>query len=191
MADPSESAQITELLVSWGNGDKAALERLMPLVERELHRLAHGYMRREQGDHTLQTTALINETFLRLVDQNRVRWQNRAHFYAIAAQLMRRVLLNYARDRRRQKRGGGAWKVSLSEADAASEQRSVELLALDEALQRLSAIDERKSRVVELRYFGGLSVKETAEVLNVSVVTVARDWDMARAWLAREMGHGS
>jgi RNA polymerase sigma factor (TIGR02999 family) len=162
----------------------------MPLVERELHRLAHGYMRREQGDHTLQTTALINETFLRLVDQNRVRWQNRAHFYGISAQIMRRVLLNYARDKRRNKRGGGAYKVSLSEADAVSEQRSVELLALDEALQRLSAIDERKGRVVELRYFGGLSIKETAEVLNVSPITVARDWDMARAWLAREMGHG-
>ncbi len=190
MDAPSETSQITELLVSWCNGDKAALERLMPLVERELHRLAHGYMRREQGDHTLQTTALINETFLRLVDQNRVRWQNRAHFYGISAQIMRRVLLNYARDKRRNKRGGGAYKVSLSEADAVSEQRSVELLALDEALQRLSAIDERKGRVVELRYFGGLSIKETAEVLNVSPITVARDWDMARAWLAREMGHG-
>lgn len=191
MPHPSDTSRITDLLVSWGNGDKAALERLMPLVESELHRLAHSYMRRENGDHTLQTTALINETFLRLVDQNRVRWQNRSHFYGIAAQIMRRVLLNYARDRGRDKRGGGLYKVSLSEADAAGEQRSIELLALDEALQRLSAIDERKGRVVELRYFGGLSVKETAEILNVSVVTVARDWDMARAWLAREMGHGS
>lgn len=185
------SPQITELLVSWSNGDHAALEMLIPVVEQELHRLAHHYMRRENKDHTLQTTALINETFLRLVDQNRVRWQNRAHFYGIAAQLMRRVLLNYARDKRREKRGGGAYKVSLSEADAVLEERSVEILALDEALQKLSAIDERKGRVVALRYFGGLSVKETAEVLAVSPVTVARDWDMARAWLAREMGHGS
>lgn len=191
MSSPSEITDITGLLVCWSNGDQAALEKLMPLVERELHQLAHRYMRREQDGHTLQTTALINETFLRLVDQNRVRWQNRAHFYGIAAQIMRRVLMNYARDRKRDKRGGGAYKVSLSEADALSEQRSVELVALDEALQKLSAFDERKGRVVELRYFGGLSVKETAEVLNVSQITVARDWDVARAWLAREMGDGS
>lgn len=185
MSSPSE---ITDLLVCWGDGDAAALERLLPLVERELHRLAHAYMRRENNDHTLQTTALINETFLRLVDQSRVRWQNRAHFYGIAAQMMRRVLLNHARDKKRDKRGGGAYKVALSEAEAMSEERSVELLALDEALRRLSAIDERKSRVVELRYFGGLSVKETAEVLKVSPVTVDRDWEMAKAWLARELG---
>jgi RNA polymerase sigma-70 factor (ECF subfamily) len=185
MSSPSE---ITDLLVCWGDGDEAALERLLPLVERELHRLAHAYMRRESRDHTLQTTALINETFLRLVDQSRVRWQNRAHFYGIAAQMMRRVLLNHARDKKRDKRGGGAYKVSLSEAEAMSEERSVELLALDEALRRLSAIDERKSRVVELRYFGGLSVKETAEVLKVSPATVGRDWEMAKAWLARELG---
>lgn len=191
MSNSPETSQITELLISWSNGDVDALERLLPLVERELHRLAHSYMRREHGDHTLQTTALINEAFLRLIDQNRIRWQNRAHFYGIAARVMREVLLNYARDKRRKKRGGGAFKVSLSEADAASEQRSVELLALDEALQKLSAIDERKGRVVELRYFGGLSIKETAEVLNVSAITVARDWDMARAWLALEMGNGS
>ena len=188
MSSPSE---ITELLVCWSNGDRAALERLLPLVERELHRLAHAYMRREHPDHTLQTTALINETFLRLVDQSRVKWQNRAHFYGIAAQLMRRVLLIYARDKGRDKRGGGAYKVSLSEADILSEAKSVELLALDEALQRLSVIDARKSQVVELRYFGGLSVKETAEVLKVSPATVARDWEMAKAWLAREIGHGS
>lgn len=188
MSSPSE---ITDLLVCWGEGDQAALERLVPLVEGELHRLARAYMRRERLDHTLQTTALINETFLRLIDQSRVRWHNRAHFYGIAAQLMRRVLLNHARDKKREKRGGGAWKVSLSEADAMSEERSVELLALDEALQRLSVIDLRKSQVVELRYFGGLSVKETAEVLKVSPVTVARDWELAKAWLARELGYGS
>jgi RNA polymerase sigma factor (TIGR02999 family) len=188
MSSPSE---ITELLVCWSNGDRAALERLLPLVEGELHRLAHAYMRRERPEHTLQTTALINETYLRLVDQNRVKWQNRAHFFGISAQIMRRVLLNYARDKRRGKRGGGAYMVSLSEAEVVSEGQSVELIALDEALQRLSAVDERKGRVVELRYFGGLSVQETAEVLGVSPVTVARDWDMARAWLAREMDHGS
>jgi RNA polymerase sigma-70 factor, ECF subfamily len=187
----SSSSEITELLLCWSNGDRAALERLIPLVERELHRLAHHYMRREHEGHTLQTTALINETFLRLVDQNRVKWQNRAHFYAIAAQIMRRVLLNYARDRKRNKRGGGAYKVSLSDVELMCEEDSADLLALNEALERLAAIDERKSRVVELKYFGGLSVKETAEVLNVSPVTIARDWDMAKAWLARELQHGS
>jgi RNA polymerase sigma factor (TIGR02999 family) len=188
MSSPSE---ITDLLICWSNGDNAALETLLPLVERELHRLAHAYMRRENPEHTLQTTALINETFLRLVDQSRVKWQNRAHFYGIAAQLMRRVLLNYARDKKRDKRGGRTYKVSLSDVEMMSEEKSVELIALDEALRRLADIDERKSRVVELRYFGGLSVKETAEVLKVSLVTVARDWDMAKAWLAREVGHGS
>lgn len=188
MSSPSE---ITELLVCWSKGDHAALERLMPLVEKELHRLAHRYMRQENDGHTLQTTALINETFLRLVDQNRVKWQNRAHFYGIAAQIMRRVLLNYARDRRRNKRGGGAYKVSLAAAELMSEQVSVELLALDEALQRFAEIDERKCKVVELRYFGGLSVQETAEVLQVSPATVARDWEIAKAWLAREIRHES
>lgn len=186
MTPPSD---ITDLLIGWRDGDQAAFERLVPLVEKELHRLAHAYMRRENHDHTLQTTALINETFLQLVDQSRVRWQNRAHFYGIAAQLMRRILLSHARHKNREKRGGGAYKVSLSEVDMMSEERSAELLALDEALQRLSALDARKGRVVELKYFGGLSVKEIAEVLGVSPVTVARDWEMARAWLARELGH--
>ena len=191
MSSPSEITEITELLIGWSNGNQAALERLMPMVEKDLHRLAHRYMRQENDGHTLQTTALINETFLRLVDQNRVQWQNRAHFYGIAAQIMRRVLLNYARDRKRDKRGGAAYKVSLSAVNLMTEEDSVELLALDEALERLAVIDERKSRVVELRYFGGLSVQETAEVLKVSPVTVARDWDMAKAWLAREIRHGS
>ena len=187
-APPSE---ITELLVRWSNGDSAALERLLPLVEAELHRLAHSYMRRENEDHTLQTTALVNEAYLKLCDQTRVRWQNRAHFFGIAAQLMRRVLIDYARDKGRSKRWGGVYKVELSEAAAVSEAKSVELLALNEALERLEAIDGRKARVVELRYFGGLSVKETAEVLKVSEVTVARDWEMAKALLARELGNGS
>ncbi len=180
---------ITELLVCWSNGDKIALERLMPLVEKELHKLAHRYMRQENPCHPLQTTALVNEAFIRLVDQTRVRWQNRAHFYGIAAQIMRRVLLNYARDQKRAKRGGGAVQVSLSEADAAAPVTPEELIALDEALKKLAVVDERKSRVVELRYFGGLSVEETAEVLNVSPVTVMRDWNMAKAWLAREVGN--
>lgn len=185
------ASKITDLLVCWGNGDLAALEQLMPMVERELHRLAHRYMRQENAGHTLQTTALINETFLRLVDQSRVRWQNRAHFYGIAARIMRRVLLNYARDRKRNKRGGGAYKVSLSTVDVMSDEDSVELLALNEALERLAELDERKSQVVELRYFGGLSVRETAEVLKVSTATVARDWELAKAWLAREISDGS
>ena len=159
----------------------------MPLVEKELHRLAHHYMHRENPGHTLQTTALVNEAFVRLMDQKRVRWQNRAHFFAIAAQIMRRVLLNYARDQKRVKRGGGAIHVSLYEDDIISPGRSAELIALDEALNRLASVDERKSKVVELRYFGGLSVEETADVLGVSSITVMRDWNLARAWLAREM----
>ncbi|HYP28675.1 MAG TPA: sigma-70 family RNA polymerase sigma factor [Blastocatellia bacterium] len=183
----ASSSEVTELLIEWCNGDRTALERLVPLVEKELHRLAHNYMNREDPGHTLQTTALVNEAFLRLMDQNRVRWQNRAHFFAIAAKIMRRILLNYARDQKRDKRGGGAIHVSLSEDDIISAERSVELIALDEALTRLASLDERKSRVVELRYFGGLSVDETAEVLMVSPITVMRDWNLARAWLAREL----
>ncbi len=183
-------AEVTELLVAWGDGDQTALEKLMPLVERELHRLAHCYMRREAKGHTLQTTALINETFLRLVDQKRVRWKNRAHFFGVSAQIMRRVLLNYARDRKRLKRGGGAIQLSLSQANLMSADESVELIDLDRALCRLAAFDERKSKVVELRYFGGLSVEEVAEVLSVSTATVMRDWEMAKAWLARELGNG-
>lgn len=159
----------------------------MPLVERELHRLARHYMRRENPGHTLQTTALVNEAYLRLIDQKNVHWQNRAHFFGIAAQIMRRILLNYARDRHRAKRGGHAVQVSLSEVAVMSEEKSSELIALDEALERLAAIDERKARVVELRYFGGLSVEETAEVLKVAPITVIRHWNMAKAWLAREL----
>lgn len=188
MDSPSE---ITDLLVRWGNGDQAALEKLAPLVERKLHELAHYYMLRESPGHTLQTSALVNEAYLRLIDQKRVRWQNRAHFYGIAARMMRRVLLNHARDQKRAKRGGGAIHVSLSVADVVSDERAVELVALDDALNRLAQIDERKSRVVELRYFGGLSVEETAEVLKVSPITVTRDWNMARAWLAREIADGA
>ncbi|MGZ8844358.1 MAG: sigma-70 family RNA polymerase sigma factor, partial [Pyrinomonadaceae bacterium] len=174
-------ADITALLVDWGNGDRAALDKLLPLVERELHRLAHSYMRREDPDHTLQTTALINETYLRLVDQRKVAWQNRAHFFGIAAQIMRRILLNYARDQNRQKRGGKAVHVSLSEAMIMPAEKDRELIALNDALTRLEALDARKSKVVELRYFGGLSVEEVAEVLKVSPITVMRDWQFAKA----------
>jgi RNA polymerase sigma factor (TIGR02999 family) len=187
----ASQSDITALLVDWGNGDQSALDRLLPLVERELHRLAHSYMRRENPDHTLQTTALINETYLRLVDQRKVEWQNRAHFFGIAARIMRRILLNYARDQNRQKRGGKAIHVSLSEAMVMPAEKDRELISLNDALDRLEALDPRKSRVVELRYFGGLSVEEAAEVLKVSPITVMRDWQFAKAWLAREMQNGS
>ncbi len=184
MPHPSD---ITSLLVAWCQGDREALERLVPLVERELRRLAHYYMSRESPGHTLQTTALIDEAYLFLIRQRDVHWQNRAHFFAIAAQIMRRILLNYARNRHRLKRGGHAVQVSLSEVAVMSSEASEELIALDDALGRLAEVDERKARVVELRYFGGLSVQETADVLGVSGVTVMRDWNMAKAWLAREM----
>ena len=183
----SSDADITALLVDWSNGDRSALEKLLPLVERELHRLAHSYMRREERDHTLQTTALINETYLRLVDQRKVQWQNRAHFFGIAAQIMRRILLNYARDQHRLKRGGGAIHVSLSKAEVMSAEKDREIISLNDALIKLEELDERKSRVVELRYFGGLSVDEVAEVLGVAPITVMRDWQFAKAWLAREL----
>jgi RNA polymerase sigma factor (TIGR02999 family) len=157
------------------------------MVERELHRLAHHYMRSIQPGNTLQTTALINETYLRLIDQNRVQWQNRAHFFGIAAKMMRRILLNYVRDQRRLKRGGKAIPISLSDVEIVSKPRSEELISLDEALTRLSKIDKRKAEVVEMRFFGGLSVEETAEVLKVSKITVMRDWKMAKAWLYNEI----
>ena len=181
------NASITELLINWSNGDHTAQDDLFPLVEKELHRLAHHYMRRLNRGNTLQTTAVINETYLKLIDQNRVQWQNRAHFFGIAANMMRRVLLNYLRDKTRLKRGGNNVRVSISEAMVISDKKSDEILALEEALCRLAEIDERKSRVVELRFYGGLSVDETAEVLNVSSITVMRDWNMAKAWLAREI----
>lgn len=187
--DMTSTSEITGLLIEWSSGDQSALEKLLPMVEKELHRLAHHYMCREKPGNTLQTTALINETYLRLIDQKKVRWQNRAHFFGIAAQVMRRILLNYIRDQKRQKRGGGAVQVSLSEAAAFSQEKTSEIIVLDEALQKLARIDERKSKVVELRYFGGLSVEETAEFLNVSPVTVMRDWSMAKAWLAREISN--
>jgi RNA polymerase sigma-70 factor (ECF subfamily) len=183
----SSPAQITELLISWCNGDENALEALAPLVERELHRIAHNYMRRERPGHVLETTALVNEAFIRLVNQDRVRWQNRAHFFGVAAQMMRRILSNYARDQRRLRRGGGAIQVSLSDVAPVSHVRLEEVLAIDEALERLAEFDEQMSRMIELRYFGGLSVKETAEVMRVSVAKVNRDSKFACAWLERAM----
>jgi len=180
---------VTELLQAWCGGDDRALDQLLPLVEAELHELAHRYLARERVGHTLQTTALVNEAYLRLVRQQ-VRWQNRAHFFGIAATLMRRILIDHARRISYAKRGGGARPLSLDEACAVGPQRADELVALDDALRSLSRVDERKSRVVELRYFGGLSVEETAEVLGVHADTVTRDWRGAKAFLRREIESG-
>jgi RNA polymerase sigma-70 factor, ECF subfamily len=179
--------QITQLLEDWSNGDNSAYDRLIPLVYDELHRLAHHYMSGERRGHTLQTTALVGEAYLRLVGQGGVRWQNRTHFLAIAARLMRRILVDHARTNARQKRGGGAQVFELDEAAIISPARSSDLVALDEALTTLAEIDPRKARVVELRFFGGLNVEETADTLGVSPNTVIRDWGMARAWLHREV----
>lgn len=177
--------QVTQLLVAWGGGDKAALDELMPLVYEELHRLAHHYMTRERPGHTLQSSALVNEAFVRLVDQSEVRWQSRAHFFAIAAKMMRRILVDYARQRRYIKRGGDARQVLLDEAMIVTNERAADVVALDDALKGLAEIDPRKSQIVELRFFGGLSIEETAEVLAVSPGTVMRDWTLAKAWLRR------
>ena len=186
----STSHEVTQLLIDWGNGDQAALDRLMPLVQAELRRMARRYMSRQNPGHTLQTTALINEAFLKLVGSHDKHFQNRAHFFGVAAQAMRHILVDYARAKQVEKRGGGAQQVSLDEALTVSAERAAELVALDDALKELANIDSRKSRVVELRYFGGLSVEETAEVLNVSAVTVMRDWSLAKAWLHRELSKG-
>lgn len=185
MNAPAE--QVTQLLVAWSDGDESALDRLIPLVNAELRRLAHRYISGERVGHTLQTTALVNEAYLRLVDSSRVQWQNRAHFFAISAQLMRRVLVDYARARRSQKRGGEMTRVSLEGAPLIAHEREPDIVALDQALSALAAVDHRKSRVVELRFFGGLSVEETAEVLGVSPDTVMRDWRLAKSWLLREL----
>ena len=178
---------ITQLLVAWGEGDCGALDQLVPLVNAELRRLARRYMRSERQHHTLQTTALVNEAYLRLVDQKHVHWRNRAHFLAISAQLMRRILVDYARRRQYQKRGAGALQVTLAEAESLAGERSPDLVALDEALAELAKMDPRRSQVVELRFFGGLSIPETAEVLKVSETTVERDWTIAKAWLHKEL----
>jgi RNA polymerase sigma-70 factor (ECF subfamily) len=183
----SSPGQVTELLRAWNRGDQQALEQLIPLVEAELRRLARAYMVRERREHTLQPTALVNEAFLRLADAQRIRWQDRAHFLGIAARLMRRVLVDHARVRGAGKRGGGAQKVSLDDALALAPEPAVDVLALDRALEGLAAVDARKAQVIELRFFGGLSVEETAEVLHVSTDTVKRDWRMAKAWLLHEL----
>ena len=180
--------EITQLLVAWGDGDQSALDDLAPLVHAELRRLAHRYMGRERPGHTLQTSALVNEAYLRLIDWKNVRWQNRAHFFAVSAQLMRRILVDFARDRQYLKRGGGALRVSLDELADFPAQRGADLVALDEALKALAEVDGRKAEVVEMRFFGGLSVEEVAEVLKVSEETVMRDWRLAKVWLLRELG---
>jgi RNA polymerase sigma-70 factor (ECF subfamily) len=181
------SAQVTELLLAWASGDESALGQLVPLVHAELRRIARRQMRRERDGHTLQTTALVNEVYTRLVDLTRVRWQDRAHFFAMSSRLMRRVLVDHARSRNYQKRGGRAVRVTLSRALHVADGREPDIVALDDALEALAAIDDRKSRVVELRFFGGLSVAETAEAIGVSPETVMRDWRMAKAWLLREL----
>ncbi len=178
---------VTGWLLEWQQGDRAALDKLTPLIYDELRRMAHRYMQQERAGHTLQTTALVNEAYVRLVGQQRLEWQSRAHFYAVTAQVMRHVLIDHARRRHYVKRGGGLQQVSLAEAGLMSDERAAELVALDEALDELARLDPRKSRVVELRYFGGLSLEETAETLDVSIMTVRRDWRAAKAWLYRRM----
>jgi RNA polymerase sigma factor (TIGR02999 family) len=180
--------EITRLLVAWSDGDQSALDELAPLVHAELHRLAHHYMGRERPGHTLQTSALVNEAYLRLIDWKNVRWQNRAHFFAVSAQLMRRILVDFAREKQYLKRGGGAKQVSLHEVADLPVERDADLVALDDAIKALSQVDQRKGQVVEMRFFGGLSVKEVAEVLKVSEQTVLRDWQLAKVWLLRELG---
>lgn len=183
----SSQEQVTGLLLAWRQGDESALEQLVPLVYGELHRLAHRYLGGERAGHILQTTALVNEAYLRLVDSRRVQWQNRAHFFAVSAQLMRRVLVDFARSRNYQKRGGDAVQISLHEELAGSTERGADLVALDDALNAMAKTDERAGRVVELRFFGGLSIEETADVLKISPETVKRDWTWAKAWLLREL----
>jgi RNA polymerase sigma-70 factor (ECF subfamily) len=183
----AEERDITELLMAWSNGEEHALEQLIPLVEQELRRIAHNYMRRESSHHTLQTTALVNEAYINLAGQRAINLQNRAHFFALSAQLMRRILLRYARDRAAEKRGGKANHVSLEDISIMTQEKSIELLALDQALERLDAQDHLKSRIVELRYFGGMTLAEIAEVLGIAEITVSVHWRFAKAWLAREI----
>ena len=182
--------EVTQLLQAWCSGDQRALDELMPLVYAELHRLAHSYMLRERAGHTLQTTALVNETYLKLIDASKVPWQNRAHFFAISAGLMRRILVDFARTRGSRKRGGDVRKVELDESRVALPGRNTDLIALDSALNGLAAIDPRQAKVVELRFFAGLGVEETAEVLGISRRTAEREWAVAKLWLLREMKHG-
>ena len=179
--------EVTQLLIQWSNGDKAALDKLLPLIHEELRRLAHHYMSRERPGHTLQTTALVDEAYIRLVNRKGVHWQNRAHFFAIAAQSMRSILVDHARGLAYAKRGGGAAKIELDEGMIVSKERAAEVVALDEALLELAKIDPKQSRVVELRFFGGLTIEETAEVLSLSPATIKREWTTAKAWLYHEL----
>jgi RNA polymerase sigma factor (TIGR02999 family) len=188
MEEPN-SHEVTQILQEWNSSDDARA-RLMPHVYNELRRLAQTYLRRERPGHTLQPTALVHEAYMRLVDQSRVEWRSRSHFFSVASQMMRRVLIDYARARASEKRGGGGSRLSLDEAAIVPEERAADLLALDEALKRLADTDERKSRVVELRFFGGLSINETAEALGMHTATVERDWVVAKAWLYREIERG-
>ena len=183
----AKTHELTQLLIDWSNGDRAALDKLMPLIDEELRRLAHRYMTRERAGHTLQTTALVNEAFLRLVNRKNLQWQNRAHFFGIAAQLMRTILVDHARSHASAKRGGGARKLELDEALVVSQQKASEVIALDDALKQLALMDPQQSRIVELRFFGGLTVEEAAEVLHVSPATIKREWSTAKAWLYHEL----
>lgn len=179
--------EVTQLLIEWSNGDKAALDKLIPLIHEELRRLAHHYMSRERPGHTLQTTALVDEAYVRLVNRKDVHWQNRAHFFAISAQLMRSILVDHARSHAYAKRGGGARKISLDETLIVSQQRAAEVVALDDVLKELADFDPQQSRIVELRFFGGLTIEETAEVLDLSTATIKREWSTAKAWLYHEL----
>jgi len=191
-ADSSpQVSEVTGLLMAWGEGDRDALERLIPMVDLELRRIAEAYLSRERSGHILQTTALVNEAWMRLIDWRKSSWQSRAHFFGVAASLMRKILVGEARRRRSLKRGGKDFQVSLSEADLVSHGRQPDLIALDDALNALAEFDERKSRIVELRFFGGLSVAETAEALRISERTVAREWELAKSWLYRQLGKDS
>jgi len=190
MEKPSEPQEVTRLLLAWNDGDEGALEKLVPVVYQELRRLAGRQMRRERPDHSLQVTALINEAYLRLVDLQNVQWQNRAHFFALCARLMRRILVDFARARHYAKRGGGAQAIPLDQSVVVSPQSSKDLVAVDDALKALAQVDDRKAQVVELRFFGGLTEKEAAEVLKVSAETVRRDWKLAKVWLLRELSRG-
>ena len=182
--------QVTQLLVAWSRGDQAALDQLIPLVSAELHRLAHRHMRREPAEHTLQTTALVNEAYLRLIDASQVAWRDRAHFFAVSANLMRRILIDFARARRGQKRGGQVVRLVLDEDEIPAPQPGPDVIALDEAMKSLAAFDPRAARIIELRYFGGLSVDETAEVVGVSARTIKREWAAAKTWLLQGMAPG-
>ena len=190
MPDPANN-DVTALLLDWSKGDRKALDRLVPLVYAELHQIASRHLRRESGGHMLQSTALVNEAYLRLVDQNRVQWQNRAHFFGVASQMIRRILVDHARAGMAAKRGGAAMTLALDDVDAGTNPRGLNMVALDRALDELARIDPEHSRLVELRFFGGLSIEETAEILRVSPATVKRDWAVARAWLFRELTGGA